>query len=47
MDNSIGKWLVDILNGINEIDSFFAGKEQKFEEYSKNTMLKRAIERNL
>ena len=47
MDNSIGKCLVDILNSINEIDSFFVDKEMVFEEYAKNTMLKRAIERNL
>ena len=39
--------MVDILNSINEIESFFVGKERKFEEYSKNVMLKRAVERNL
>ena len=47
MDNSIGKWLVDILNCINETDVFFEGKERKYEEYRKNILLKRAIERNL
>lgn len=47
MENSIGKWFVDILNCINEIDSFFENQELKFEDYSKNIMLKRAIERNL
>jgi len=47
MDTSIGKWLVDILNCINEIDVFFEGKERKYEEYCKNILLKRGIERNL
>lgn len=47
MNNSIGKWLVDILNSINEIDSFFEGKQRNFEQYTNNNMLKRATERNL
>ncbi|OFX24797.1 MAG: hypothetical protein A2033_03975 [Bacteroidetes bacterium GWA2_31_9] len=47
MDNNIGKWLIDILNCINEIDSFFEGNEKKYDEYCKNILLKRGIERNL
>jgi uncharacterized protein with HEPN domain len=47
METGIGKWLVDILNSINEIDLFFEGKERKYEEYCKNILLKRGIERNL
>lgn len=46
MDNLIGKWLLDIRNSILEIESFFEGKEKKFEEYRKNTLLKRGVERN-
>lgn len=47
MDKEIGKWLIDILNSINEIDSFFEGKEKVFEEYKQNILLKRGIERCL
>lgn len=47
MDNNIGKWLVDIMNSINEIDSFFVRQDKVYEQYTKNTMLKRAVERNL
>jgi len=47
MDTSIGKWLVDIINCINEIDIFFEGKERNYEAYGKNILLKRGIERNL
>ncbi len=47
MNIEIGKYLIDILNCINEIEVFFEGKPRKFEEYRKNIMLKKAIERNL
>ena len=47
MNAEIGKYLIDILNCIKEIDLFFEGKPRKFEEYRKNIMLKKAIERNL
>ena len=47
MDTNLGKWMVDILNCINEIDIFFEGKERKYEEYRANILLKRGIERNL
>lgn len=33
METNIGKWLVDINNCINEIDSFFGSNERKYEEY--------------
>jgi len=46
MDTQIGKWLLDIKNSILEIESFFEEKEKKFENYQKNILLKRGIERN-
>ncbi|MEN3322680.1 HepT-like ribonuclease domain-containing protein [Mariniflexile soesokkakense] len=47
MDERILKWLYDIDFAIKEIDSYFEGVEKDFSAYSKNTMLKRAIERDL
>ena len=32
---------------MDEIDSFFSGKEKRFVDYQSNMLLKRAIERNL
>ncbi len=47
MDERILKWLYDIKLSIEEIESYFLNKEKNFFEYRKNTMLKRAVERNL
>ncbi len=47
MDERILKWLYDIKLSIEEINSFFANQKLDFFEYKKNTMLKRAVERNL
>jgi len=47
MDNRVLKWLYDIKMAIDEIDTYFVGKEMNFFEYRKNTMLKRAIERDI
>ena len=47
MDERIEKWLYDIKIAIDEIDSFFSKDEYDFFAYRKNTMLKRAVERNL
>jgi uncharacterized protein with HEPN domain len=47
MDEKILKWLFDIRFCIEEIDSFFINQEKDFFKYKNNTMLKRAIERNL
>ncbi len=47
MDNRIKKWLTDILFSIDEIESFFGDCQKVFTEYQNNTMLKRAVERNL
>ncbi len=40
-------WLYDILNSINEIESYFDGPRRDFNEYSSSLKTKRAVERNL
>jgi uncharacterized protein with HEPN domain len=47
MDNDIKTWLFDILQSINEIDSYFDNKPRIFEEYISDIKTKRAIERDL
>ena len=47
MDKKILKWIYDIDFALNEIESYFDNKEKNFFEYRKNTMLKRAVERDL
>ena len=47
MDERILKWIYDIDFALNEIDSYFENKDKNFLEYRENTMLKRAIERDL
>lgn len=44
MDNQIKKYLYDIRESINSIESFLDGKRD-FNEYLSNKMLRRAIER--
>jgi len=41
------KLLYDIKIAIQEIDSYFVKKPRNFDYYKNNTLLKRAIERNL
>ncbi len=47
MDEKILKWLYDIRNAINEIDDYFANVPLDFTHYKNNTILKRAVERDL
>lgn len=47
MDERILKWLYDIHLALGEIESYFKNIEKDFFEYRKNTMLKRAVERDL
>ncbi len=47
MDIEIKTWLYDILNAINEIDSFFADIPRDFNIYQKDLRTKRAVERNI
>jgi uncharacterized protein with HEPN domain len=47
MDNEIKTWLFDIIQSIEEIESYFADKPKIFETYIKDTKTKRAVERNI
>lgn len=47
MNEKVLKYLYDVKFAIDEIDSFFLNQDKRFEVYSQNTLLKRAIERNL
>lgn len=47
MDEKILKSLYDIKIAINEIEEFFEKEDKSFSNYSKSTLLKRGIERNL
>ncbi len=47
MDNDTKTWLFDILQSINEIDSYFINKQKIFEEFNSDIKTKRAIERNI
>ena len=47
MDERILKWLYDIKGAIIEIDKYFEENPKDFNKYKSNTILKRAIERDL
>ena len=47
MNERIEKWLYDILEAINEIDSFFGDTPKQFADFSINRMLKSAVERKV
>lgn len=47
MDRHLKAHLYDIATAIDEIHSFFDQVPRRFEEYGKNLMLRRAIERNV
>lgn len=47
MEDKIKKWLFDIKSSIEEIESYFKTEKRNFIEFQQNTMLKRAIERDL
>jgi uncharacterized protein with HEPN domain len=47
MDNDIKTWLYDILQSINEIDSYYDDNPRIFEQYVSDIKTKRAIERDL
>lgn len=47
MDNEIVKWLHDILQAIDEIESFYVDKPRVFQEFVNDIKTKRAIERDL
>ncbi|MEY2868050.1 MAG: hypothetical protein RIR01_464, partial [Bacteroidota bacterium] len=43
----IKTWLFDILNSINEIESYFVDTPKLFEVYQNDLRTKRAVERNI
>jgi uncharacterized protein with HEPN domain len=47
MDIEIKVWLYDILNAINEIDSFFTDTVKEFKAYQNDLKTRRAVERNV
>lgn len=47
MNERILKYLFDVKIAIDEIDSYFIDLDKRFDTYSDNKLLKRAIERNL
>ena len=47
MDIEIKAWLYDILNAINEIDSFFIDTTKEFTVYQNDLKTRRAVERNV
>lgn len=47
MNEKVLKCLYDIKLAIDEIDSFFADRHKRYIDYSKDILLKRAIERDL
>jgi uncharacterized protein with HEPN domain len=47
MDNEIKTWLFDILQSIEEIESYYENKERIFKEYIFDIKTKRATERDL
>lgn len=47
MNERVLKCLYDIKIAVEEIDSFFETESRDFENYMGNSLLKRAIERNL
>ncbi|MBO4434875.1 MAG: DUF86 domain-containing protein [Bacteroidales bacterium] len=47
MDRRLKAYLFDINTAIDEVYSFFEQVPKRFDEYQKNLMLRRAIERNI
>ena len=45
MDNFTKKHLEDILNAVNDIETFFDGQPKLFEEFCNDLRLRRAVER--
>ena len=47
LPENIKTWLYDIINAIEEIDSFFENNPRSFSEFTGDIKTKRAVERNL
>ena len=47
MKHEIKTWLYDIIQSIEEIESYFADKPKRFEDYLSDKKTQRAVERNI
>ena len=47
MDDVINKHLQDILDAVNEVESFFGDRPKYFEEFCDDLCLRRAVERDI
>jgi uncharacterized protein with HEPN domain len=47
MDSEIKTWLYDILQSIEEIESYFEDRPKRFDGYINDIRTKRAVERNI
>lgn len=47
MEQSVKKFLEDILSAIDEIELFFESRQKRFDVYQADICLRRAIERNI
>lgn len=47
MKLEINTWLYDILQSIEEIESYYADKPKRFEDYLSDKKTQRAVERNI
>ena len=47
MEREIKTWLFDILQSIEEIESYYNNKPKRFEDYLTDKKTQRAVERNL
>lgn len=47
MEQSVKKFLEDILSAIDEIELFFESRQRRFDVYQADICLRRAIERNI
>ena len=47
MDENINKYLGEMLDGVDEIGSFFGGESEHFNEFCNDLCLRRAVERDI
>jgi uncharacterized protein with HEPN domain len=47
MKHEVKTWLFDILQSIEEIESYFSNKPKRFEDYLSDIKTQRAVERNI
>lgn len=47
MDEYIEKYLLDVLNAANEVESYFAGTPKLFQAFQRDILRQRAVERNV